>query len=112
MVKGLKVEDELEIANSNKRENESEIADSVEQLDSEKPNHLKAKLTQGQQKRPQQCDSNVARNGRTSSQADRKGRGTRNRTGQGARARGEACRSKSEEPEKKKEPQVELEGEC
>ena len=43
VVKGLKKEDELETANSDKRGNESEIADLVEQFDSDEPNHMKAK---------------------------------------------------------------------
>ena len=43
-VKGLK-EDELEIANSDKRRNESEKTDSVEKFDSDEPNYVKAKRT-------------------------------------------------------------------
>ena len=50
MVKGLKIEDELEIANSDKSENESEVVDSIEQFDSEESNHLKVKRTKGQRK--------------------------------------------------------------
>ena len=49
---------------------------------------------------------------RASRQADRKGRGTRNRSGRGARARREAMRNRSDDPEEREEPQVELEGEC
>ena len=45
-------------------------------------------------------------------QADWKGRGTRNRTGRGARARHESRRNRSGDLEEPKEPQVELKGEC
>ena len=44
-VKGLKIEDELRTVNSDKNGNESEIANSVEQFNSEEPNQLKAKQT-------------------------------------------------------------------
>ena len=44
VVKGLKIEDELETTNSDKSRNELEIADLVEQFDSEKPNHVKAEV--------------------------------------------------------------------
>ena len=50
IMKGLKIEDELEIANSDKSENESEVVDSIEQFDSEESNHLKVKRTKGQRK--------------------------------------------------------------
>ena len=70
MVKGLKIEDKLETANSDKSGNESEKVDSVEQLDSDEPYYLKAKRTKGKQKRRQHRDSKVAGKGRTSSQAD------------------------------------------
>ena len=43
MVKGLKMEDKLEATDLDKRGNRSETTDSVEQFDSDKPNHLKAK---------------------------------------------------------------------
>ena len=46
-MKGLKIEDELETTNSDKSGNESEAVDSVEQFDSEEPNHLKAKQIKG-----------------------------------------------------------------
>ena len=72
MVKVLKIEDELETTNSNKSGDESEAADSVEQFDSEEPNHLKAKRTKGQRKGRQHHDNKVAGKGRTSNQADRK----------------------------------------
>ena len=45
MVKGLKMEDELETSNSDKSGNGSKTTDSVEHFDSDKPNHLKAKWT-------------------------------------------------------------------
>ena len=44
--------------------------------------------------------------------ADQKGRGARNRTGRGTRARREAKKSRSEDPEEHVELQVELKGEC
>ena len=47
VVKGLKIEDELETTNSDKSGNESEAVDSVEQFDSEEPNHLKANRMKG-----------------------------------------------------------------
>ena len=53
-----------------------------------------------------------AKKGRVSRQADRKGRGARNRIGRGARARRKARRDQSVDPEEQGEPQVELEGEC
>ena len=81
-VKGLKIEDELRTVNSDKNGNESEIANSVEQFNSEQPNHLKDTQTKGEGKRHQHCDNKVGGKGRTSSQANRKG--------QGARARREA----------------------
>ena len=43
MVKGLKIEDELETSNSDKSGNESETVDSVRFFDSETLNQLKAK---------------------------------------------------------------------
>ena len=46
-----------------------------------------------------------------SRQVDREGRSARNRTARGVQARRrEAMRSRNEEPEEEKEPQVELEG--
>ena len=74
VVKGPKIEDELETPNSEKRGNESETTDSVEQFGSEESNHLKAKWTKGQQKRCQHRDNEVAGKGHTSRQTDRKGR--------------------------------------
>ena len=101
-----KIEDELETTNSDKSGDESETADS------ETPNQLKAKRKEGQQKRPQHHDSKGAGKGRRSRQADQKDRGAWNRTSRGTRARREARRNQSEEPRKREEPQVELEGEC
>ena len=46
-MKGLKIEDKLDTANSKSR-NESEVADSVEQFGSDKPNYLKAKWAKEQ----------------------------------------------------------------
>ena len=102
----LKIEDELETANSDKNGNESEIAESVRMFDSETLNQLEAK-----RKRRQHRDSKGVGKGHTSSQTDRKGRGARNRTGQGVRARHEARRSQSEEPEEQAEPHVEFDEE-
>ena len=65
LVKGLKTKDELKIANSNERENQSEKADSVWRFDSEMPNQLKAKPKKGQQKRHQHRDSKEAGKGCT-----------------------------------------------
>ena len=57
-MKGLKIEDELETANSDKsRGNGSETADSVRMFDSETPNQLDAKQKKGQRKRRQQRDN-------------------------------------------------------
>ena len=57
VVKGLKIEDELETTNLDKSGNESEIDDSVRMFDSETPNHLDAKQKKGQRKRRQQRDN-------------------------------------------------------
>ena len=109
VVKGLK-EDELEKANSDKSGNGSETADSVEEFDSDEPNHLKVKRPKGWWKRCQHHDSKGVDKGLTNRQADREGRGTRNRTGRAAQARrGDARKSLMLTQE---EPQVELEGEC
>ena len=107
-----KIEEELETANSDKSEDESNTANSVRMFDSETPNQLKAKRKKGQQKRHQHRDSKEAGKGRTSRQADRKDRVTWNRTCRGARARRDARRNRSDDPEEREEPQVELEGEC
>ena len=50
VVKGLKIKGELETANSDNNGKESEETNSVEKFHLEEPNHLKAKLTRGQQK--------------------------------------------------------------
>ena len=47
VVKGLKIEDELETTKSDKSGIGSETADSVEQFDSEEPKQLKAKRMRG-----------------------------------------------------------------
>ena len=73
---------------------------------------MKAKLKKGKQKRRQHYDNKGDEKGRTSIQADLKGRGTRNQTGRGARARREARRNRSDDLEEPEEPEVELEGEC
>ena len=112
VVKGLNKEDKLETADSDKSGNGSETANSVKQFDSEEPNNLKAKRTKGKRKRCQHCHNKVVGKGHMSRQAEQEGRGIQNRTGRGARARHEARRSWSEEPEKHEKPQVELEGEC
>ena len=75
VVKGLKIEDELETANPNKSRDELETTGSVRMLDSEMLNQLKAKQKEGQQKRRQHRDNKGAGKGRTSRQADQKGRG-------------------------------------
>ena len=92
VVKGLKIEDELEIANSEKSGNESEVADSVEMFDSEELNQLKAKPIRGQRKVTPTCRSQWVEKRRSNSsegvemglmsrQADQEGRGALNRTG-------------------------------
>ena len=78
----------METSNSNKSGNRSEKTDSVEQLDSIKPNHLKVRRTKGQWKRRQHRDNEGANKGLMSKQVNREGRGARNRTGRGAQARG------------------------
>ena len=112
MVKGLKIDDELETGNLDKSGDELETIDLVRMFDLETPNQLKAKWKKGQQKRRQHRDNKGARKGRTSRQADQKGQGARNRTGRGTRARREASRNWSDDLEEREEPQVELEGEC
>ena len=102
--KGEKTKDDLETTNSDESENRSEKADSVQMFDSETLNQLKAKRKKRQQKRRQHYDSKGAEKGCTSRQANRKGRG--------ARARREARRNRSDDPEEREEPYVELEGEC
>ena len=73
VVKGLKIEDELETTNSDRNENESEIADSVRMFDLETPNQLEAERKEGQRKRRKHCDNKGVGKCRTSRQADRKG---------------------------------------
>ena len=51
MVKGLNKDDELETANLDKSRNGSEITDSFKQIDSDKPNEVKAKRIGGKSKR-------------------------------------------------------------
>ena len=102
--KGEKTKDELETANSDQGENRSEGADSVRMFGSKMSNQLKAKRKKRQQKRRQHRDSKEAGKCCTSRQA--------NRTSRGARARREAKRNRSDGPEEREEPQVELEGEC
>ena len=99
MVKGLKTEDELDIANSDKSGNGLETADSVEHFDSNKSNYMEAKRTKRHPKRRQHWD-NI--------RADQSSQGARNQAGRGARARLKATRSRSEEPTEQREPQVEL----
>ena len=79
--KGEKTKDELETTSSDESEKRSEEVDSVQMFDSEMPNQLKAKRKKGQQKRHQHRDNKEAGKGRTSRQADQKGRGVRNLTG-------------------------------
>ena len=55
-VRGLKIEDELEITNSDKSGNGSEIANSVEQFDSNESNHMEVKRTRRQPNKRQQAD--------------------------------------------------------
>ena len=47
VVKGLKIEDELETTNSDKSGDESETTDLVQMFDSETPNQLKDKRKEG-----------------------------------------------------------------
>ena len=112
VAKGLKIENELETANSDKSGNESEAADSVRMFNSKMWNQLKAKWKKGQRKWRQHHDNKGAEKGRTSEQSHRKGRDVWNRTSRGAGVRRETRRSRSKEPEEQVEPQVELEGEC
>ena len=70
VVKGLKIEYELETTNSDKSRDKLEIVDSVWMFDSETPNQLRAKRKKGQQKRRQHRDNKEAGKGRTSIQAD------------------------------------------
>ena len=72
VVKGLKKEDELETANSDKRGNGLKTTDSVEQFDSEESNQLKFKRSKMQQKKRQHRDIEGTDKGLTSRQADRK----------------------------------------
>mgnify|MGYP006889216246 CR=1 FL=1 len=99
MVKGLK-EDKLETSISDKSGNVLETVDSIEQLNLDKPNHLEVKQTKGQWKTRQHRDNEGGDKGLMSRQVDREGRGARNRTDRDAK------KSRSEEPEKQKEPQV------
>ena len=50
IAKGLKIKDELETIKSDKSGNESEATDSIEESDSEEPNHMKAKRMRRQSK--------------------------------------------------------------
>ena len=84
VVKGLKIEDELETTNSDVSGIGSEVTDSIEMFDSDITNRLRAKRRKGHQKRRQHCYSKRAEKGHISKQADQKGRAVRNQTGQGA----------------------------
>ena len=111
VVKGLKIEEELETTNSDKSGNESELTDSVEYFDSEEPDHLKDKQTRGHRKSTLTRRSRWVRKhqshnrkrfemGLLSRQGGPEGRGAQNRAGcekrdwmgQGARARREDVR--------------------
>ena len=111
VLKGLKTEDELKIANSGESAIQSKVTDSIEMFDSDITNRLRAKRRKGQQKRRQNRNSKGAEKGHTSRQADRKGQGMWNRMSRGAQARHEARRSRSKDLEEQAEPQVEVEGE-
>ena len=102
----------METAYSDESENRSEEAESVQMFDSDTPDQPTAKRRRRQQEKRQHRNSKGAVKGRVIRQADRKGRSARSRTGRGARARSEARRNWSREPEDPEEPQVELEGEC
>ena len=102
--------DELETANSDKSGDKSEIADSVQMFDSETLNQLKAKRKEAHHKKHQHRNRKGTEKGRTSRQADGKGRGARHQTGRGVRARREARRNQSVESGEREEPQAELEG--
>ena len=137
VVRGLKPEVESECTDSDKSWNESETADSDQQMDPDESDRLKAKGTRTQRKSmpswenrrigKRRSHSNVsAEMGLLSRHADREGRGAQNqrgrgkrdRTGRGARARrSDARRSRLKEPtatevDTTTPPQVELEGEC
>ena len=107
VMKGHKIEDELETANSDKSRGEAETADSIRMFDLETLNLAEGRATEKEPTPRQQGSWEMPHN----KQADRKGQGEWNRTGRGARARCEARRNQSEEPQEREESQVELEGE-
>ena len=78
IVKGLKMEDELETTNSD------ECGIELEVFDSDTPNQRKAMQREGKQRTRQHCDDKGAKKGQRSRQANWKSRGMLNRTGRGA----------------------------
>ena len=94
VVKSLEV-DESESADWGKNRSELEATDSIKMFDLEKSKQLEAKWRKGQRKKRQHHDSKGAEKGHTSKQADRKGRGARNRMGQEARVRCEAGKARA-----------------
>ena len=74
MVKGLKIDDELETGNLDKSGDELETIDLVRMFDLEMLNQLKAKRRKGQRKRCQYRDNKGADKGLMNRQANRKGR--------------------------------------
>ena len=73
VVKGLKTEDKLETANSDKSGSGSETADLVEQFDSDEPNHMSVKRTKRQRKICQHRDNERANQGLMSKHANQRG---------------------------------------
>ena len=93
-MKGLEIEEELETTNLDKSWKESDALDSEEVVDSDEMDQLKAKQTRRQRKltpirrdrwvKEHRChNSEGAEKGLVSRQANREGRGVRNRTGRG-----------------------------
>ena len=98
VLQDLRIEAELETANSVKSEIESDLFDSIEMFHSDTPNRLMAKRRKGQRGTHQRHGNKRAKKGQQSRQPDQNGRSTRNRTGRGARARREARRNRSIDP--------------
>ena len=90
IVKGLKTEDKLEITNSDVSRN---------QLETTVSDQLKDMRRKGKRKSHHYRDNKDAEKGRTSIQADQKGRSTWNHTDRVARVWHEARRNQTEDPE-------------
>ena len=111
VVKGLKIEEGLEIVNSEKSGNESETADSVRIFDSEMLNQLEAKRKKGQRKRHQHRDIKGAWKHRKAGKLTKRVEAREIERVEECE-RGMKPGSRSKEPKGQAEPQVELEGEC